>query len=83
MNHVYLKQYKFADALQEAMNIFGKDIFLHKKELLGQTPFAGTPVQLSVAWNDDGRPIATSVNLSGGYKAQIVSPHQLLLHSDS
>jgi CspA family cold shock protein len=60
---------------QEAMNIFGKDIFLHKKELLGQTPFAGTPVQFSVAWNDDGRPIATSVNLSGGYKAQIVSPH--------
>merc|ERR1712232_943824 len=33
---------------QDTMNIYGKDIFLHVKELNGQQPLAGTPVQFGV-----------------------------------
>jgi len=55
---------------QDTMNIYGKDIFLHKKELYGQEPFAGTPVQFGVTMSPDGRPIANNVALEvGGYQA--------------
>merc|ERR1712185_661709 len=60
---------------QETMNIYGKDIFLHKKELSGQVPNAGAPVQFSVGV-DNGKPIATSValNMNGGYRPATVPP---------
>jgi len=54
---------------QDTMNIYGKDIFLHKKELSGQQPLAGTPVQFGVEMGPDGRPIASNVSLNGGYQA--------------
>merc|ERR1712194_366826 len=54
---------------QDTMNIYGKDIFLHKKELFGQQPLAGTPVQFGVDMGPDGRPIASNVSLNGGYQA--------------
>lgn len=55
---------------QETMNIYGKDIFLHKKELYGQTPLAGSPVHFGVQIQaTDGRPIAISVSLFGAQQA--------------
>jgi len=54
---------------QDTMNIYGKDIFLHQKELGGQLPLAGTPVQFGVAMGPDGRPIASNVSLNGGNQA--------------
>lgn len=53
---------------EETMTMYGKDIFLHKKELFGQSPLAGSPVQFSVSWGADGRPIAANVSMNGGYQ---------------
>jgi len=54
---------------QDTMNIYGKDIFLHVKELNGQQPLAGTPVHFGVAMSPDGRPVASNVTFHGEYQA--------------
>merc|ERR1711935_876067 len=51
---------------QDTMNVYGKDIFLHKKELYGQEPCAGSAVQFSVQVDQGGRPVATTVAINGG-----------------
>merc|ERR1712146_872357 len=51
----------------EAQAVYGKDVFLHKKELSGQTPYAGAPLTFTVNLDaKDNRPIAGNVNLNGG-----------------
>merc|ERR1712166_459233 len=62
---------------QDSMNVYGKDIFLHKKELYGQSPVPGSPVMFSVALQpQDGRPIATTVALSGGMSGGLMGGYQ-------
>merc|ERR1719215_2463973 len=49
-------------------NLYGKDIFLHNKELGGYTPSQGEDVQFAVAIAADGRPEAVNVAFpNGGY----------------
>jgi CspA family cold shock protein len=48
---------------EEVAKTFGKDIFVHSKELSGYTPTVGEEVTFSVIINADGRPEAASVQL--------------------
>jgi len=47
----------------EARAIYGKDIFLHQKQMDGQVPQVGTPVSFSVMIDQDGRSTASNVSL--------------------
>lgn len=60
----------------EIRNIFGKDIFLHKRELSDQVPNVGDSVQFSVELDNRGQPQAKYPTLSGagGYNAARTSP---------
>jgi len=51
---------------QEVQNIFGKDIFLHKRELNDQIPGEGAAVQFSVEQGPKGQLEARNVLLSQG-----------------
>jgi CspA family cold shock protein len=46
----------------ETMAVYGKDIFLHRKQLFGQTPATGATLEFSVELGEDGRLVATHVN---------------------
>merc|ERR1712137_763955 len=46
--------------------IYGRDIFLHGKELHGQTPSVGQEVNFTVEIANDGRPEAVNVNFNAG-----------------
>jgi len=50
----------------EVQSIFGKDIFLHKRELGDDVPKGGTPIQFSVAQGASGQLEAKNVILHGG-----------------
>jgi CspA family cold shock protein len=64
----------------EVAKIFGRDVFVHGKELSGYTPTVGEEVTFSVIINADGRPEAAAVQLGlagvTGFKAapQMAAP---------
>lgn len=49
---------------EDLQGIFGKDIFVHKRELDGSTPQQGEEVQFSVEIDEGGQPVAKSASLS-------------------
>merc|ERR1712032_524019 len=53
----------------EIRNIFGKDIFIHKRELSDQTPSVGDSIQFSVEMDNRGQPQARYpvISSAGGY----------------
>jgi len=50
----------------ETLAIYGKDIFLHRNQLFGQTPATGAPLQFSVELGEDSRAVATHVQFQNG-----------------
>merc|ERR550525_17354 len=52
---------------EDLQQTFSKDIFIHKRELDGQTPSVGDEVQFSVEIDEGGQPVARSLSGKGGY----------------
>jgi cold shock CspA family protein len=46
----------------ETIAVYGKDIFLHRNQLVGQSPATGATLEFSVELGEDGRLVATHVN---------------------
>jgi len=53
----------------EVRRLFGKDIFVHGRELGGHIPGVGEEVRFSVLINADGRPEATMVSMGEAAEA--------------
>lgn len=58
-------------ASEDLQQTFGKDIFIHKRELDGHTPNTGEEVQFSVEIDEGGQPVAKNATASmrAGYGA--------------
>eukprot|EP00929_Paragymnodinium_shiwhaense_P007041 TRINITY_DN110_c1_g1_i1.p1 TRINITY_DN110_c1_g1~~TRINITY_DN110_c1_g1_i1.p1 ORF type:complete len:375 (+),score=97.56 TRINITY_DN110_c1_g1_i1:84-1208(+) len=50
----------------ETMQMYGKDLFMHKNELAGYEPSAGEQVQFSLTTSSNGQPQAAGVVAAGG-----------------
>lgn len=57
----------------DTQRVFGKDIFIHKKDLMGHIPSEGEAAQFQVVLSPDGRPEAANLSFGGagcgGYAA--------------
>jgi len=61
-------------ACDETRTLFGKDIFIHKKDLAGHLPTEGESVQFQVVVSETGRPEGAGLMFGGSYAAWKESP---------